>query len=211
MKCDHCDKSATVRETTVTNGAKVERNLCEACAIQLGVLPDTAAAATGSASQAVYVSVQGRPIASVCGVCGTTLSDFKQHGLLGCADCYKVFEPQLVPLLERAHEGGVAHRGKSPSHTRLSGDAGKRAVAEPSATGPTPVGRVKKVGQGDPELFKLGMVLEQLQIRLKEAVGAEHYEAAAKIRDQIVKLKEAAPEAARASRRKPKPGEEPAP
>ncbi len=37
VKCDQCDKEATVHEVTVRQGAKVEKHLCEACAAKLGI------------------------------------------------------------------------------------------------------------------------------------------------------------------------------
>jgi len=213
MKCDHCDKSATVRETTVKNGAKIERNLCEACAIQTGVLPDAPGnAADILQASGVYISGAGQARASACATCGTTLAEFKQHGLLGCRECYKVFESHLGPLLERAHEGGVVHRGKSPA----TGPAGATdsAPSGPSSASPAQVrspARVRKPGTSDADIAKINLLLDQLNDKLKEAIVAENYEQAAKIRDQVVKIRATLLPAAKAARRKPKPDDGAAP
>jgi protein-arginine kinase activator protein McsA len=51
-----------------------------------------------------------------CGVCGTTLSDLKESGLVGCSRCYEVFEDYLETLLRKGpdpleHLGKIPHRG----------------------------------------------------------------------------------------------------
>jgi len=184
MKCDHCDKSATVRETTVRNGAKIERNLCESCAIQLGVLPEPTGGPPQAASPSgpVFISVQGAGRAAICPTCSTSHTEFKQSGLLGCADCYKVFEAQLGPLLERVQEGGVVHRGKRPKH--LPPDSPESADAAESPAKP-PRKRAEK-----PQPLNLA-IITQLSAKLDAAVREERYEEAARLRDQLAKLKAA--------------------
>ena len=49
-----------------------------------------------------------------CGSCGFDYSDFKRLGRLGCPECYRAFEKQLLPLLRQLH-GSTQHRGKSPA------------------------------------------------------------------------------------------------
>ena len=50
---------------------------------------------------------------SFCGVCGTTLSDLKESGMVGCADCYRVFADHLEATVRREAEP-VEHLGKVP-------------------------------------------------------------------------------------------------
>ena len=38
MRCDRCENEATVHETLIKDGVPVERNLCESCAAQSGVV-----------------------------------------------------------------------------------------------------------------------------------------------------------------------------
>jgi protein arginine kinase activator len=58
-----------------------------------------------------------------CAVCGTTLSDVKESGLLGCANCYQVFSAYLESTLPEAsdvteHLGKIPHRGPETDNLR---------------------------------------------------------------------------------------------
>jgi protein arginine kinase activator len=48
-----------------------------------------------------------------CGACGTTLSDLKESGMVGCASCYRVFAEHLETTVRREAEP-VEHLGKMP-------------------------------------------------------------------------------------------------
>jgi protein arginine kinase activator len=172
MKCERCENDATVHEVTVRNGTAIERHLCEICAAQFGiaggVIPDLMKHGDPASGAAISIStvskIGGRPTA--CPACGLSYSEFKQGGMLGCAECYRTFEGQLGPLLERAHEGGIAHTGKSP-----------RRVASGTPAAPT-----------QPDGLSLQQRAERLQAlqrQLDQAVRNEQYEIAAKVRDEI--------------------------
>ena len=98
----------------------------------------------------------------VCDKCGTSLNSFKKTGHLGCENCYKVFEPSLLPVLRGIHMN-IKHTGKRPGE-RVTVDTGKQ---KPNGT------QNKK---------------EQLKIKLREAVSVENFEEAARLRDQITLL-----------------------
>lgn len=51
-----------------------------------------------------------------CPSCGRTLGEFKKTGLLGCADCYKAFRDDLVPIVKFT-QGRLHHTGKDPDLT----------------------------------------------------------------------------------------------
>lgn len=51
-----------------------------------------------------------------CPSCGRTLKEFKKTGLLGCADCYKAFREDLVPIVKFT-QGRLRHTGKDPDLT----------------------------------------------------------------------------------------------
>lgn len=55
-----------------------------------------------------------------CGVCGTTLTDLKESGMVGCSKCYQVFAEYLQASLEGEAEP-VEHLGKMP-HRGPEGD-----------------------------------------------------------------------------------------
>jgi len=174
MKCDHCEKDATVHELSVHNGVKIERHLCEQCAEQFGVSVHPQQQITDLIKH--YVMKQGltpvvppvaQPMrANQCPMCKTTYQEFKQHGLLGCPDCYRSFEGQLTPLVERAHDGGVAHVGKTPKRA-----AGSPVEADDSAIKAHREHRMERI--------------RVLRHELEQAVRDERYEAAARLRDQL--------------------------
>ncbi len=47
----------------------------------------------------------------VCSVCGTTIEDFRRTGLLGCANCYRVFREEIFPVVQNM-QGSAQHVGK---------------------------------------------------------------------------------------------------
>jgi protein arginine kinase activator len=188
MQCDICGEEATVHELRVAGGKKVEKHLCERCARKQGIATTPAVSVpeliekylqTASTKPAEMGPVRST---STCSNCATTYLEFRQSGLLGCQDCYKAFEAQLGPLLERAHESGTHHVGKLP----------RRALTGAARTLPGPARGVEARGLdailGGPA--ELAGRLSTLRKQLDECVAAEQYERAAGIRDQIRRLEE---------------------
>lgn len=108
-----------------------------------------------------------------CPICGMAYADFKRTGLMGCESCYRAFESQLLPLIERAHEGGSFHIGKTPK--RLATHSPERlalALAEAEA-------RAQRI--------------RLLMRELDGAVASEKYELAAKLRDQLRRMQQGGP------------------
>jgi protein arginine kinase activator len=190
MKCDHCDSEATIHELTIRNGQRVERHLCEKCALERGV-EIQANVKVGELLQKL-VTAPGvvdsvRPGASTreaekCSACGTAYAEFRQTGLMGCAECYRAFEGRLGPLLERAHENASHHVGKVP----------RRALA--ASRSASPEGESVLGGQRE-----RSQQLALLRKQLDEAIASEQYERAAKIRDDLRRLDPAEPGAAQQS------------
>ena len=50
---------------------------------------------------------------SVCPRCGTTIEDFRRTGLLGCAECYRVFREEILSTVRRV-QGKTHHEGEIP-------------------------------------------------------------------------------------------------
>ena len=50
------------------------------------------------------------PEMRVCQVCGTTLQQFSETGLLGCENCYHIFDDYLLEYI-RGYHGAVTHVG----------------------------------------------------------------------------------------------------
>ncbi len=190
MKCQRCENEATVHELRVENNVRREKHLCDQCARAEGITQQTPAPITALLSQ--FVTQQGAaagagapatgqvaPTAKViCPGCGTNYAQFRQSGILGCEKCYETFESQLTPLIARAHEGGTHHAGKVPQSLGQARAAGA-AVAAPTAT------PIAAPAPAKPDARLIADRIAMLKKRLAEAVAAEQYEQAAKIRDEL--------------------------
>lgn len=113
IKCSICDKDANVHLTQIINNKVHKVDLCESCAKKKGVtdpegfsLADLFAKPP-SASDSAKLQLH-------CPECGLNTADFRRTGRLGCPDCYEVFRPLLLPMLDDMHEG-VFHKGKVPT------------------------------------------------------------------------------------------------
>lgn len=142
MKCTRCGKEATVHDIKVVKGGIVSQiHLCEACAQSEGKTQNTmfpsaeevanealmqAAAAAGVPAGTSSAAASNRRVANQCPECGLSWDSFRQEGKLGCPGCYAAFESRLGPLLERAHEGGTHHVGKTPNRAKAEVDMGLR-------------------------------------------------------------------------------------
>lgn len=180
MKCDHCEREATVHEVTVRNGVKIERHMCEQCAAKHGVVVQPPAISDlikhfvgPPQGLTPVVPPAAQPQRSTqCAHCKTTFTEFKQHGLLGCAECYKAFEGQLMPLLERAQSGGQQHVGKAPKRTaQHEGEGAGGGSDQPRLS-----------------LEERAQRMRTLRGELEQAVKDERYELAATLRDAIKHL-----------------------
>lgn len=160
LKCDNCNKPATVHLTEIRNGKKIEKHLCEQCAAQNEGVPVKGHTPINELLTNFVMAHSGlqqqKELGTTCEACGITWAEFRQGGLFGCANDYTLFEKDLTPLLQRAHEGATHHVGKVPTRRGGTGVPMKRQVD-----------------------------LAKLRKELQRAVEAEDYERAAKLRDQI--------------------------
>lgn len=163
--CERCKKKqATFHQLDIDrSGNKVERHLCDPCAMEEGLLHSPKA--TIDLNELLENFIQGGKGSAaelqnlICEHCGTSYIEFRNHGLLGCAHDYDVFKEPLTRLIERTHAGASHHVGKSPKS----------------------LGLVRKPQQD----------IRRLKRQLEEAVGAEDYERAAALRDRIRELESA--------------------
>jgi protein arginine kinase activator len=159
MKCDQCNKTATVHLTEIKNGKKIEKHLCEQCAAQSEGLPVKSHTPINELLTnfvMMHSGLQKEQQGAACEQCGISWAEFRQTGLLGCEHDYELFERDLTPLLQRAHEGATHHVGKVPTRRGGTGVPAKRAVD-----------------------------LTKMRKELQRAVESEDYERAAKLRDTI--------------------------
>lgn len=127
IKCDNCDKSATVHVTEIEDGQKVEKHLCENCAAGEGITIKADVPISQLLEDFILQTVSGEsPEELTCEVCGLTFSEFREQGVLGCPNDYNAFGERLALLMSRAQQGATEHVGKVP---RRSGGDQKRLNA----------------------------------------------------------------------------------
>lgn len=216
MRCERCEREATIHEVIIHQGKKQERHLCESCAREAGLSSDphlpiaqlitgfmlgpaakgeTSAASAGAKSTASKAGLSAVSPVARCAGCGTTYAAFKESGLLGCPACYDAFADRLGPLIERAHEGGCHHVGKFP----------RRALKDIRAMGDTE--RVETL-LGD--IREREERLESIRKSLAKAVRDEDYERAAMLRDELSRVSDLLEGLPPESQTGPQPGSEPA-
>lgn len=166
MKCDFCDKKATVFLTQLVEGQMKKVCLCDPCAQERGVTDPTGFSladllqgglpggpGTVKAGPSPIMPGNGRK----CVTCGFTLDDLKRVRRFGCSDCYATFSEEVGQMVRGMHKG-TSHIGKVPE--------GLMAVQ-----------------------FRHQRI-EELRSRLEQAITSESYEEAAGIRDEIRNLDE---------------------
>ena len=168
MKCDFCDKKATVFLTQLVEGQMKKVCLCDQCAKERGVTDPTGfsladlllggiASATGQPGTSKPTAVTTGGGGRKCPTCGFTLEDLRRVRRFGCSDCYSTFGEEVGQMVRGMHKG-TSHIGKVP--------AGLMAMQV------------------------LHQRLEELRARLDQAIASESYEEAAGIRDEIRNLGE---------------------
>lgn len=118
--CQSCKQAnATVHLTDIQpDGDPVERHLCENCAAQEGVTMKPHEPIDQMLEKFVKIGAGMQQAAKrQCPKCGVSFGEFRAQGLLGCPHDYTIFRELLMPLLERAHDGGTRHVGKRPGAT----------------------------------------------------------------------------------------------
>ena len=114
MKCQECgDKDATVHLTDLILGEEV--HLCDKCAEEQGAVMPTISVSSvlSSLIEQQEEEMDEELEGVVCPMCGTTHSQIRKQGKVGCARCYEVFAKSLMPFVERI-QGSSEHRGKAP-------------------------------------------------------------------------------------------------
>ena len=128
--CDECKvKPANVHVTQIVQNEVSVIHLCEECAKSKGISIVIEGEQQVSPIKELFdntaqKSVQPPPAPEkqiTCPTCGTTFTEFKEKGWLGCTACYRAFEKEIEALLIQVH-GSSRHRGKAYSTTLLEAD-----------------------------------------------------------------------------------------
>ena len=166
MKCDFCEKKASVFLTQLVEGQMKKVCLCDPCAKERGVTDPTGfsladlllggvAAGASSPDPGGKVPAPTPGGGTKCPSCGFSLDDLRRVRRMGCSDCYAAFSEEVGQMIRSMHQG-TSHIGKVPS--------------------------------GLMALHLLHQRLEELRSRLEQAIVSESYEEAAGIRDEIRNL-----------------------
>ena len=170
MKCDYCDKKATVFLTQLVEGQMKKVCLCDPCAKEQGVtdptgfsmidllqggLPDHKVETSHGPALATGAAVSG---GQKCPSCGFTLEDLRRVRRFGCGECYHTFGDEVAHMVRTMHKGS-SHIGKVPEGLMAAQVRHQR--------------------------------LEELKTKLDAAIASESYEEAASLRDEISQLNDA--------------------
>lgn len=191
MLCQKChQRQATVFFSQTVGNQTTQAHLCEVCAkeqtqtyggaIPFGVNPFAALSdflnnfmSWGEGSIEEVNTGRAKPQTAVpqlqCPHCGYQLSFFRQNGRLGCTKCYEAFKGALEPLISNIH-GNVKHVGEGEKVEPVKNEKPDDPKAPAGNQGPQ-----------RPEIA-------EMRKKIDEAVKAEKYEEAARLRDEIKKL-----------------------
>jgi protein arginine kinase activator len=158
-----CRRPATVVYQEIIRDVITCTEMCSECPVLQARLYGTSSLASGK-------QIIEKEAGVCCGRCGTTLLSVRTGGLVGCSECYNVFNDTLIQ--ELVSERKVPNRmQKMKENTKKQG----------FHTGKTPDKAV--------ELTSMNQIVG-LNEALKEALKKENYEQAAWLRDQIKVLTE---------------------
>jgi protein arginine kinase activator len=129
VTCEMCgEEPATVHLLRVVDGTVNHTHLCPGCAetmaegtdgLALVLVVPSALRHLGNSQAANAADAALPPVPSgddelrFCAVCGTTLTDLKESGLVGCAKCYQIFAEYLEASFRGSAEP-TEHLGKMP-------------------------------------------------------------------------------------------------
>ena len=113
IKCSICGEDANVHLTQIVNSKIRKVDLCESCAQKKGVTDPEGFSLAELFKKQPSVEKKNQ-LELKCPKCELSTADFRRTGRFGCANCYEVFKPLLLPMLEDMHEG-TSHKGKVPT------------------------------------------------------------------------------------------------
>ena len=157
MKCDHCDNEATVHEVVLVDGKHIEKHLCEEHAAGEGLMPHPHAPITQMLSKFIVSSADD--------------PESERPAAATCPSCglgYNTFRKEGLLGCEHCYEAFVSQLGPLLQRTH------EGATHH--------VGKVPRRSGGSVDR---GTIVATLRKQLLDAIGAEHYEKAAKLRDRL--------------------------
>lgn len=186
MQCDICGKKkATVHLTEIVDEQMSEMHLCEECARnkssqmeqQFG-LGDLLAGLSADVGKGPIKSDEKSTLK--CTSCSLNYEDFRKFGRLGCGTCYASFKEHLSGLLKKIH-GSNRHLGKMPAGNISASSTIESVEVAVDVKEKTPA----------PSAMIASDNVVDLKKQLQNAIVAEDFEKAAKLRDKIRKMEQA--------------------
>ena len=109
MICENCGKNPARKFVRKSGGREITVELCPACYRALYPEQET--------DLLTAFLDRAAPEDKACPACGTTMSEFRRTGLLGCAYCYSAFRAELSETVRgmQGMQGEVRHTGKRPA------------------------------------------------------------------------------------------------
>ncbi len=181
MLCEKCKiREANIQVVEVVNGVKSEHFFCAQCASEMdftvtgpglnGEMP-LAKLLSNLLSQTMKSEQKEKCTNVVCPTCGMTYEQFIRDSKFGCADCYKVFDLLIGDNIKQL-QGNGQHHGKRPKY--MSDDIPQQVREELEAS----------MTENVPDSEYIDKLLD-LRKKLRDAIEAEEYEDAARLRDEI--------------------------
>ncbi len=171
MLCQHCKKrEANTHIVRTVGNNTVEIFLCSDCAKECGF------ETSFSVSDFLFGDMLSSPFiqtkANKCPLCNSTFAEILASGKVGCGNCYKAFEKELMPTVSKLHSLPL-HKGKSPIKSAPSSisEEENKPEEKPKAKRLTKAERIAK-----------------LKAEQEKMIKCENFEKAAELRDKIKKL-----------------------
>ncbi|HMN97360.1 MAG TPA: UvrB/UvrC motif-containing protein [Phycisphaerales bacterium] len=175
MNCDHCEKPAVVHEVHIRNGAVSEVHLCIEHAREAGKLSEASASDLASLAGALATerSEAECPESEACETAAPRERSIGRTGMV-CRHCGLAFH--------QLRQGGVL--GCPQCYEQFGATLGQ-IIERAQAGGIHHVGKAPRRGGARVDLVA---IRQRLMRELEQAVAAEQYERAAKLRDRILAL-----------------------
>ncbi len=117
MLCDYCGKEEAVIHIAADGEmGETEQHLCRRCAVQRGFAEPPQSGLFSRLMEelkGLEEMVTEKELSLKCPLCGTSFREIRDDNRAGCADCYRVFRPEIYRILEENSEETL-HRGKVP-------------------------------------------------------------------------------------------------
>ena len=115
MLCQNCNNAtATTYIKKSINGVTKEYNLCQKCAMKLGLGDYNFFDTDDLFGSLLNIYNQNTEPMKICENCKSSYDDIIKKGRLGCPDCYTTFYNELAPSIVKM-QGKLMHTGIKPN------------------------------------------------------------------------------------------------